>query len=77
MKEDTITTYMEMSSTRSEKKTRFNQEELTQTECDETIMQTKTQQVRVTRGKDKVSLRKHGASPYVKMTTCGKKIRHR
>lgn len=31
------------------------------------------QQVRVSRGKDKASSRKHGASPYAKMTTCGKK----
>lgn len=36
-------------------------------------MQTKTHQVRVTRGEDKVSLRKYCASPYAKMTTCGKK----
>lgn len=35
--------------------------------------QTKMQQVRVSRGKDKASSRKHGASPYAKMTTCGKK----
>lgn len=32
----------------------------------------RTQQVRVSRGKDKVS-RKHDASLYAKMTTCGKK----
>uniref|UniRef100_K1RUC4 Uncharacterized protein n=1 Tax=Magallana gigas TaxID=29159 RepID=K1RUC4_MAGGI len=36
-------------------------------------MQTRTQQVRITRGKDKTSFREHGASPYAKMTTCGKK----
>lgn len=60
--------------TRSGRKiTRFNQEELTTTECDENITQTKTQQVRVTHGKDNVSLRKHGASPYARMTTCGEK----
>lgn len=60
--------------TRSGRKiTRFNEEESTSTECDEKTMQTKTQQVRVTRGKDKTSLREHGASPYAKMTTCGKK----
>lgn len=74
VKEDTMTTNMEMSSmvTRSRRKiTRFNQEESISTECDEKFMQTKTQQVRVSRGKDKFS-RKHDASPYAKMTTCGK-----
>lgn len=55
------------------KKTRFNEEESTSTECDEKTMQTRTQQIRITRGKDKTSLREHGASPYAKITTCGKK----
>ena len=60
--------------TRSGRKiTRFNEEESTSTECDEKTMQTRTQQVRITRRKDKTSLREHGASPYAKMTTCGKK----
>lgn len=60
--------------TRSGRKiTRFNEEESTSTECDEKTMRTKTQKVRVTRGKDKTSLREHGASLYAKMTTCGKK----
>eukprot|EP00105_Crassostrea_gigas_P010096 XP_011425257.1 PREDICTED: uncharacterized protein LOC105326777 [Crassostrea gigas] len=60
--------------TRSGRKiTRFNEEESTSTECDEKTMQTRTQQVRITRGKDKTSFREHGASPYAKMTTCGKK----
>lgn len=76
MKEERIATCIKKSTmtTRSGRKiTRFNEEESTSTECDEKTMQTKTQQVRVTRGKDKTSLREHGASPYAKMTTCGKK----
>lgn len=77
VKEDTIYyTNMEKSTmtTRSGRKiTSSKQDESTSTASDEKTTQTKTKQVRVKRGKNKATLRNHDASPYAKMTACGKK----